>query len=300
MSTNTPYSGDDFNALWSKTDTELKEIISQAARKLLTQNIGISEELDLKRKSGVAQAVLTVKEDRRSQKAKIKKAYEEKIKNAYLNLKAAFTPNGQLVAAILEEEGILTESEIHNWCDELQVIDDSEFHALLQDLVADGVIGKIDADYLVPEEKYQLLRLCLKSLGFDYLQAHGGRETYTSWLKKILPSRYPDNDFEKFFENSSHILNELKWEKETFYPEDLFWKMDSLVERSDCESPEERQEALEKAGHTSPTLWVAVGDGDAKALYRQVKGVISRLHGWGVLSSFEGCYYLPLLGEKVE
>ena len=295
MSINTNYTEKDFNALWSKTDTELKVIMSQAARKLLTQNIGYSEKADNERMYAAAQAVLTTKDNRRSRETEIKDTYKEKIKQAYVNLKAAFTPNGQLVAAILEEEDCLTESEIHSWCDELQAIDDDEFHELLQDLVDDGVIGKMATDYLVPEERYQLLRLCFKSLGFEYSQ----KVTYTSWLKKILPHKYPEKDFTKFFDFSSHILKELDWEKETFYPEDLFWKMDLEVKPSSYfETPEENLELLEKAGHKSPVLRNALREGDATGLYHQVKDVIARLHKWGVLSSFEGCYYLPLLGER--
>lgn len=296
-STNTNYYKKDFNALWRKTDTELKVIMSQAARKLLTQNIGFSEKADNQSKYAAAQAVLAVKEIRKSREATIKETYEEKIKKAYLNLKAAFTPNGQLVAAILEEEDCLTESEIHSWCDELQAIDDGEFHELLEDLASDGVIGKMDADDPASETKYQLLRVCLKSLGFDYLS----RGRYSSWLKKILPRRYPERNFTKFFEYTSHILKELERERETFYPEDLFWKMDLEVTSSDnLGSPKEKLELLEKAGHKSPVLRNAVRNQDATELYQQVNDVIERLHRWGVLSSFEGCYYLPLLGESAE
>ncbi len=300
MSTSINYTEKDFNVLWNKTDTELKVIMSRAARKLLTQNIGTTEKIDNERQYAAAQAVLTVKENRKLKEEKIKTIFEDKIKKAYLNLKAAFTPNGQLVAAILEEENSLTESEIHNWCDELQEIDDNEFHELLQNLVDDGVIGKVEADDVVPEEKYQLLRMCLKSLGFDRTQSHGGRETYTSWVRKYLPLRFPDKKFERFFDSSSHILEELDREKGTFYPEDLFWKMDLNAEPSEFDTTEERLELLEGMGHKSLVLKNAVKTGDATGLYHQVKDVISRLHEWGVLSSFEGCYYLPLLGEKTE
>ena len=56
-STNQKYLQRDFDALWTKSEAELKVTMSQAARTLLTQNVGYSEESDNKRKYADAEAV---------------------------------------------------------------------------------------------------------------------------------------------------------------------------------------------------------------------------------------------------
>jgi len=80
---------------------------------------------------------------------------------AVLNIPNAVSPNGQLVAAILEEEDGLTAEEIHCWCDELNAFDIADFQQLLDGLESEKVLSKDK------NEKYHLEQLCTPDLYFD-------------------------------------------------------------------------------------------------------------------------------------
>ena len=282
-STNQKYLQRDFDALWTKSEAELKVTMSQAARTLLTQNVGYSEESDNKRKYAAAEAVLAEKERRKKEEDSIKKIYEQKVEKAFLNLKAAHTPNGQLVVAILEEEKSLTEDELHNWCEELQAISEEEFHSLLQDLVDDGVIYQPE----VSDGKYEILRICLKAKSFNYPY------DYKSWVEKVLALKYPDKNFEKSLKNMKYTLSELDYMHAVFYPEDFFSSLEFMAKSGDMQE-------IKYLGYDNFAITSAVEDKDSTLVYQMVRDHLDRLHKWGVLSSINGGYYLPLLGERPE
>lgn len=90
-------------------------------------------------------------------KTKWKEKHQEKINAAILNLPTAVTPNGQLVTAILEDDGDKTAQELAAWCEEFTAMPDEEFSALLKNLVNEGVIVK-------NKKTYSLTNICTKTL----------------------------------------------------------------------------------------------------------------------------------------
>ncbi|MCQ2467687.1 MAG: hypothetical protein MJ166_09235 [Clostridia bacterium] len=99
---------------------------------------------------------------------------------AFKKLEYSVSPNGQLVASILEENlNGLRADEIRAWYDELLALNDDEYQVLLDALVDEGVLEYLD-------EKYFLFRICDKSLngigGYTQLRilANGGDEIKNS------------------------------------------------------------------------------------------------------------------------
>ncbi len=76
----------------------------------------------------------------------------ERKAKAILNLPFGASPNGQLVAAILEDapDG-LTEKQLASWCDEFTAIPEEEFRALLDGLVGESILEKQE------DARYRLL-----------------------------------------------------------------------------------------------------------------------------------------------
>ncbi len=110
--------------------------------------------------------ILKERKEKRERAEKAKKDYmaslERRRDDALLTLKAAATPNGQLVAAILEDEDGKTAEELAGWCDELASLDEAEFRALLDDLVGDGILER-----KAEEQKYYLRVLCTEKVQWD-------------------------------------------------------------------------------------------------------------------------------------
>lgn len=148
-----------------KSDIELEQYILQIVQKV--QSISASspgalvQAEELLAEATICQEII---EGRKAKRDRIQRAHEEWEENlpkrrlaAILNLKEAVTPNGQLVAAILEDEGSLSEQEISAWCDELAAMEQSALHALLEALVQAGVLA-------FQNNKYSLRQICTESL----------------------------------------------------------------------------------------------------------------------------------------
>lgn len=273
----------DFDALWTKSDLDLTLQMSRAARALLTHNLGVTERSDNERKYAAAEAVKAEKNRREQEKEKIQTIYDQRVEKAFMNLKAAYTPNGQLVAAILEDETSLTEEELHNWCDELQAIADEEFHVLLSNLVDDGIIYQPDPD----QGKYHLLRLCMKTRVFDY------RYDYLSWLKIVLARKFPDKDMSRFFKINNYTLSNLPSRGGTFYPEDMFYDLEFVIR-------EYSEEELERVGYNTVSIRHSIENNDLTLAYSGIRSCLDQLSKWDVLGTIQGSYYLPLPGEHIE
>ena len=97
---------------WEKSDAQLQVEMSRAAMTVLTKNAGFNEEYDAKCRFAAAETVMAEKKRRKEDEARMKQEYEADREATYRKLKAAYTPNGQLVAAILEEEDGKTKEEI--------------------------------------------------------------------------------------------------------------------------------------------------------------------------------------------
>ena len=129
------------------SDDQLRETMVNNAR--IAQGLPPAQIAEGYKLLGEIDACNEILKERKEAKEKIaagKKEYESSLDrrrdDALLTLKAAPTPNGQLVAAILEEEDGKTAEELAGWCDELDSLDDADFRALLSDLVDDGIIEK--------------------------------------------------------------------------------------------------------------------------------------------------------------
>jgi len=273
----------DFDALWTKSDLDLTLQMSRVARALLTQNLGVTERSDNERKYAAAEAVKAEKNRREQEKEKIQTIYDQRVEKAFMKLKVAYTPNGQLVAAILEDETSLTEEELHNWCDELQAIADEEFHVLLSDLVDDGIIYQPDPD----QGKYHLLRLCMKTRVFDY------RYDYLSWLKIVLARKFPDKDMSRFFKINNYTLSNLPSRGGTFYPEDMFYNLEFVIR-------EYSEEELERVGYNTVSIRYSIENNDLTLAYSGIRSCLDQLSKWDVLGTIQESYYLPLPGEHIQ
>ena len=142
------------------TDEMLREVIKRSGAQILS-NTGLTDaDLSLKsRLSGEVDGCVEILRSReKANEEREKKAREwndrlpERKAKAILNLPNAASPNGQLVAAILEEapDG-LTEQQLASWCDELAAIPEEEFRALLDGLVGESILEKQE------DERYRLL-----------------------------------------------------------------------------------------------------------------------------------------------
>lgn len=75
----------------------------------------------------------------------------------FLKLKMASSANGQLVTAILEDEGEMSAAELAGWCEELASLDDTSFKELLDELVKERVLT-------IKDDRYRLVHVCTETL----------------------------------------------------------------------------------------------------------------------------------------
>lgn len=86
------------------------------------------------------------------------KSVIERRKKAILQIPAAISYHGQLIAAVLDEEDNLSAEEIRQWSNELATLDNSEYQKLLDDLCEEKVL------YINDDGNYSLLSLCTEDL----------------------------------------------------------------------------------------------------------------------------------------
>lgn len=142
-----------------KTDDELRQIVLNNSRKGTAMPTSATPKMiaDAKVWLAEAKACNAILASRRESAAERKAAIEQWEQNqesdklkAILNLPTGITPNGQLVAAILEDEGAdMTAQEIAGWCDELGELEDADLQTLLDNLQKERIIGKKDDKYFL-------------------------------------------------------------------------------------------------------------------------------------------------------
>lgn len=149
-----------------KSDSELQLYIMQLAGKIQSIPPGpsrylLSQAEELMAEAKVCEDILASRKSNRDRLEQAHKEWERRLPErryaAILNLKEAATPNGQLIAAILEDEGSLSEQEISTWCEELAAMDRSVLHDLLNALVTEGVLD-------FSNNKYRIRRICTDTL----------------------------------------------------------------------------------------------------------------------------------------
>ncbi len=136
----------------SDSDEQLREFVLDNMRIVSSLPASrVAEGYKLLGEIDACNEILKERQERRERVEKAKKDYlnslERRRDDALLTLKAAATPNGQLVAAILEDEGGMTTEELAGWCDELASLDEAEFRDLLDDLAGDGILERKDGRY---------------------------------------------------------------------------------------------------------------------------------------------------------
>ena len=188
---------------WEKSDAQLQIEMSSAARTILTKNAGFNEEFDAKCRFAAAETVMAEKKRRKEDETKVKQEYEADHEATYRKLRAAYTPNGQLVAAILEEEDGKTKEEIASWCEEMTALDDSELYMLLRDLVSDGIIEQREGG------KYYLSSICNEDLTPDW--------RFRDKMRRVMGEAGDSKYISARIETLVSLIPFLK----AFYPEDL-------------------------------------------------------------------------------
>ena len=113
---------------------------------------------------------------------------DERREEIFRNLKYASTLNGQIVIALLNEEGPMKQSEIHQWCDELKSLSDSEFYELLKGLYDEYTIDHYDIP-VENDDRYPYTPLYEFT---TYLLPPRG--SYTEWAVKYLKAHRIDID----------------------------------------------------------------------------------------------------------
>lgn len=241
------YSENVWNTLWRKSPTELRIIFREATAKLTTvpQTMGFSEKMAVE--AELAAAIDILKEKDRRQTEDLKAEWKNIWAQSYLSLKEAYTPNGQLIAAILEDEDGKTLEEIMNWSDETLVFEQGELLVLLNNLIDDGVIE------LQNDGKYYLLRTCDSSLSFE----HSG--AFKKWADKKIEKSSTNKLSNRSAKLRMHIWSDFFFYhccEELFYKEDLFEWVDyqrqsfnndkSIYESFGDEESKKKIELLEK------------------------------------------------------
>lgn len=211
------YSENEWNTLWRKSSAELNNIFRLDTLKLTTvpQTMGFSEKMAVE--SELAATIDILKEKDRRQKENLKSEWKDIWAQSYLNLKEAYTPNGQLIAAILEDEDGKTLEEIMNWGDETRVFESGELLVLLNNLIDDGVIE------LQGDGKYYLLRTCDSSLSFEYSGA------FEEWADKKIEKAGTNKQSIQSAKIRMHIWSDFFFYQcceKLFYKEDLFEYID--------------------------------------------------------------------------
>lgn len=233
-------------------------------------------------------------------------ALAERRQKAVLNLPAATSYHGQLVAAVLDAEDDLTADEIRLWSDELEAMDDDLYRTLLQELVNEQII-------VAENGKYSLLTLCTEDLfPSDPLRLAGIRQ-FLSY----------DSDFQnQLVQSDKNILLPLHDESD-FSPMKRNWL--------DGDAKAFLQKMVETGTPLTERDWIEINgmsydlekmEENPVAAYRSARNTIKNYAKAGIFSMFPianlglnilrddlmetknipgeelNFYYLPILGEK--
>ncbi len=191
----------DFVETWKKlkysefeklSDDDLRSIVLNNARKIMALPVSptpaqIAESQRLLAEQRAANEILTERKETHDKLEASVTEWEKQQKEVpydnFLKLKAASSANGQLVAAILEDEGAMSAADLAGWCEELASLEDLAFKELLDELVKERVLT-------IKNDKYRLLHVCTQTLysdnpverGIDLLKQSGVTELGLSRL----------------------------------------------------------------------------------------------------------------------
>ena len=245
-----------------KSDDELRQIVlNNAVKVLAAKNVA-----ELERFNKESDYCVSLVQSRINAREEWKQNFPERKQKAILNLKTAVTPNGQLIAAILEDEGGLTTEEICGWCEELSAMEQSEVQAILDELVSEGVLRTTDG-------KYYLYRICTETLL---------PEDPVHWAMTILglPGK------KGYWHSYQYILlRALEMHGTAVDPTDFPEILEQVKEEILCDAPPEEETRISEA----------IDEIDVGI----IREVLEECTYGGVLDETKGIYYFTMLGEKV-
>ena len=167
------------------TDDQLRDQITANARAMVGVNNTAQGLAEGYRLMGESEACSQLLSERRQKQQAVLDArrkwhgdWEKRKKDALLRLEQSCSPNGQLIAAILEEEGETCGEDLLGWCEELASLDEDSGARLLRELTSEGLIEVTSrtprqTEHEQPEfgQFYRLLGLCSDdlTLGEEYL-----------------------------------------------------------------------------------------------------------------------------------
>jgi hypothetical protein len=150
------------------------------------------------------------KEERNTASETWKSIIKQQKESNILNLPAASSANGQLIAAILEDEDGKTAEEITGWCDELAALGLDECKSLLDQLVSENILE------LGEDQKYYLLNICAPTLFPSDIDV-------TTWTQRHF-KRHPE--LESY--TAKLIIAIIHFFKEPFTTDDLTERIKNL------------------------------------------------------------------------
>ncbi len=148
-----------------KSDAELQAIVLTNAKKViaLPTNASASMLAEAKKWNIESKVCNEILADRKAKKQATESALktwkdnaQTRVQELIINLPAAVSYTGQLIAAILEEEK-LTADELAGWCDELAILEKEELDTILERLVAEQILA-------VNDGRYECINICTPSL----------------------------------------------------------------------------------------------------------------------------------------
>lgn len=256
-----------------KSDTELRQIVLNSSKKVTALPVSPTPKMLADAKQWLAEAkacnaILSARNDARIARTAAIKEWKDgqdaaKMK-AILNLPTGITPNGQLVAAILEDEGAaMTAQEIAGWCDELGELEEADLQSLLDGLQRERIIGR-DGD------KYFLRQAVTESLYPD--------TTYHSVaeLKELTDDMYGAEAY--------LILQIIEGEGHPMALEEI---------RSELSSYAYLKTVFPEEGLTNEDFEWDEYDFERACSYLTSGGLLTRLHLAG-----QTFYYYPMIGSK--
>ena len=202
------------------------------------------------------------------------KAIAKRIEENAINMKYASSPNGQLVASILEEGEDLTAEEIGSWCDEMRTIPPKQLTELLNGLKKEGIVSEKNGKY---------------HLSFVYTGKEETDILYQNALIKVH-ERFDDSP------GYSYELNETKdsqfYDKilTCFYVAKWCLHVNTVADMRHASSREEYMEIMSRGATRDK-------DPNTDEIYRILKNDLK-----GILSSYQvnglELFYFTLPGDK--
>ena len=284
---------------WEKSDAQLWVLYNDASTTLLVGNPGISEKMDAQKQYDAAVAVMEAKKARGAAELQALEKRHKTRKELLGKLRAAHTPNGQLVAAILEDEVALTKESIAVWCSELAELSPEEMDQLLDDLVEDGVIS-LDGDV------YSLERICNETLAFED-DSFGDSRSFELWAVKKAVIAREANKYQEMVSKNGQVETFPIWvsQKTDEIVDDIMdmkdvwtiYKVISAIHFERC-----GKKLYDGMPYSQEDIVKHLRESIYEIPYKDAMRNLAILQSYGILTSItangETFYAVPFLGEK--